>query len=218
MAIETFGVERQQHSRQSWLDCRNIEDEKRWELIDGQLYAMSSPSLLHQIISRQLVIQLAPFFAGGPCQLLFAPLDVKLSEHDLVQPDLLVVCNPDQLRPNYVEGPPQLIIEILSPSTHRHDRVRKLNLYGRAGVAEYWLVTPHLPLVEVLLNGKGLFTTVAACTERDTLRSPSFPQLQLDLSTVFANLPEQPPIDEVRESTPHDYAVREPAGPVTPGS
>ena len=129
-------------------------------------------------------------------------MDVKLSEHDVVQPDLLVACDPKQIQATYIDGPPRLVIEILSPSTLRHDRVRKLNLYARAGVAEYWLITPHPFMVEVLRHRDGLYTTVQVCTEHDILRSPAFPELNLHLQEIFDGLPPQPDLDEVREGVP----------------
>lgn len=186
----------------TFADYQSWEDEQRWELIDGQPYAMSSPSSLHQMLSIAFTVRLAPYFSGAPCRLLYAPLDVKLSDYDVVQPDLLVVCDAGQIRPTHVEGAPRLVIEILSPSTQRHDRVRKLNLYSAAGVGEYWLVTPHPFMVEVLHNVQGCFSNVGAYTENGQLRSPSFPQVQLDLNEIFQSLPPQPPLDEVREGVP----------------
>jgi len=183
-------------------DYCSWDDDQRWELIDGQPYAMSSLSPLHQAVSMELALQLGPQLSGSGCRLLAAPMDVKLSETDVVQPDLLVVCDPQQLRPTHVEGPPQLVVEISSPSTQRHDRVRKMPLYGRSGVAEYWLVTPHPFMVEVLHNRDGLFTTLKVYTERDVLRSQAFPALGLNLQQLFQQLPPQPPIDEVREELP----------------
>ena len=183
----------------TFADYSSWDDDQRWELIDGHPYAMSSQSLLHQAVSMELSLLWGQQLAGTGCRLLAAPMDVKLSDTDVVQPDLLVVCDPEQLRPSHVEGAPSLVVEISSPSTQRHDRVRKLALYGRCGVAEYWLVTPHPFMVEVLHNQGGLFTTQRVYTERDVLRSPSFPTLALDLRELFAQLPPQPPIDEVRE-------------------
>ena len=187
--------------RYTWLEVGDFDDEQRWELIDGHPYAMSSPMTVHQLVSVRLTGALLPAFHGKPCQLLVAPMDVKLSDHDLVQPDLLVVCDPRQLRRTHVEGPPRLIIEILSESTLRHDRVRKLNLYARAGVPEYWLVTPHPSMIEVLHNENASFRVAGSYTEHDSLQSVVFPQLKLDLGALFADLPDQPPIQEVREAT-----------------
>lgn len=201
-------MEKEREHRYRWLEVRAFDDEQRWELIDGCPYAMSSPQVLHQILSMQLISALLPHFVGTPCRLLSAPLDLKLSEFDLVQPDLMVVCDPAQFQGTHVEGPPRLVIEILSPSTMRHDRVRKLNLYARSGVNEYWMVTPHPPLVEVMKNGEGTFALVGNFTEKDLLRSCVFPNLALELEKVFAELPPQPPIEEVKEATPEYLARR----------
>jgi Uma2 family endonuclease len=192
-----------QDRRLTYADYRSWDEtERRCELIDGHCYAMSSPSAAHQAILLSLALQLGPQLAGGNCRLWLSPFDVKLTEHDVVQPDLFITCEPGKIRSNHLEGPPDLIIEVLSPSTLRHDRVRKLNLYARTGVREYWLVTPHPFLVEVMHNVQGTFTVSGNYTEEHQLRSPNFPALTFDLTAVLASLPPQPPIDEVRETAP----------------
>ncbi|MBT9585829.1 Uma2 family endonuclease [bacterium] len=193
--------------RYTWIDLPDFDGEQRWELIDGHPYAMSSPLTAHQLVSVRLTGALLPAFNGKPCQLLVAPMDVKLTDHDVVQPDLLVVCEPAQMLRTHVEGPPRLIIEILSDSTVRHDRVRKLNLYARAGVAEYWLVTPHPAMIEVLHNDNFSFRVAGSYTERDPLHSVVFPHLKFDLGPIFADLPDQPLIDEVHEASPEYLAT-----------
>lgn len=193
--------------RYTWVEAQAFDDQQRWELIDGHPYAMGSPLTAHQLVLVRLTGALLPTFAGKPCQLLVAPMDVKLSEHDLVQPDLLVVCDASQLKRTHVDGPPRLVIEILSASTLRHDRVRKLNLFAGAGIGEFWLITPHPALVEVLHNDGAGFRVAGVYTERDKLRSVVFPQFSLDLEPIFADLPDQPVIDEVREASP-EYLAR----------
>ena len=81
-----------------------------------------------------------------------------------------------------------------------------MNLYARAGVSEYWILTAHLPVVEVFSNQGGRFVVAGSYTERDVLRSPAFPDWALELAPVFENLPPQPPIEEVREATPEYMA------------
>lgn len=183
-------------------EVHNWDDDTRWELLDGRTYAMSSPSVLHQDVVLALALRLSPQFQGGPCRLYTAPLDVKLSENDLVQPDLFVVCQPRQNKGGYIDGAPRLIVEVLSPSTQRHDRIRKLDLYGKSAVAECWLVTPHPFMVEVYTNLGGLFARVCAASEKDGFRSQAFPELKLDLAELFASLPPAGALDEVREATP----------------
>lgn len=193
--------------RLTFEDYVGWDDDQRWELIAGQPYAMASPTALHQAVLLGLTLQLGTVFSGNPCKLWVSPFDVKLSENDVVQPDLLVVCDPMKLRATHLEGVPDLVIEILSPSTLRHDRVRKLNLYGQFGVPEYWMVHPHPFVVEVMSNREGVFSIMGAYTEVDKLTSPRLPELHLDLKAIFASLPPQPPLDEVREGTP-PYAGR----------
>ena len=96
----------------------------------------------------------------------------------------------------HINGAPDLVIEILSRGTQRVDRLRKLNLYARHGVQEYWLVTPFPFLIEVLRHREGLFEVAAVYSEAHTLRSFRFPDLQLDLAAIHAALPYT---DEMRE-------------------
>jgi Uma2 family endonuclease len=181
-----------------YTDLAQLDSELRWELIDGRPYALPSPSYLHQAILREFTVALTLHFRGTPCQVLQSPFDVRFSEFDAVQPDLLVSCG-YRLRSGFHEGAPDLVVEVLSPSTQRHDRVRKLNLYAAMGVPEYWLVTPHPFLVEVLSNEGGTFR-VSGNYASDTLRSPRFSELSLSLLELVALLPQQPDIaDEVRE-------------------
>jgi Uma2 family endonuclease len=188
--------------RYTYRDLQSFDATQRWELIDGQPYAMSGASRLHQELSRELLVHLTSQFRKTNCRVFSAPFDVRLSEHDVVQPDLLVTCG-DGLRPTHHEGAPDLVIEICSPSTIRHDRLRKLNLYAASGVAEYWIVTPHPLLVEVLQNDHGSFLMRGVYSETEQLRGHRFPELRLNLAEIAAALPPQPPIpDEVRETVP----------------
>ena len=183
----------------TWDEISQWDGDQRWELIAGIPYAMSSPSLLHQAMAMELSGRLWAQFRQGPCRLLAAPMDVRLSDHDLIQPDLLVVCQESQMHPGHVDGPPDLVIEILSPTTERHDRLRKLNLYARSGVAEYWLVTPHPFLFEVLSNRQGRFEIAGVYSEKDRFQSHRFPQLSLDLMDIHRALPYP---QELREPVP----------------
>lgn len=178
----------------TWTEMREWDGDERWELIDGIPYAMFSPSLLHQALAMELSGRLYPQFRDGRCRLLAAPFDVKLSERDVVQPDLLVICEQGRLQPGHLEGPPELAVEILSPSNERHDRLRKLNLYARSGVSEYWLITPYPFLFEVLRNRNGTFEIAGSFCENDLFASPAFPHLQLDLKDIHQRaLREAPP-------------------------
>jgi Uma2 family endonuclease len=193
----------------TFADYRTWDDDQRWEIIDGVPYAMSSPPVIHQALVGSFYLELAQGLRGKGCQVFVSPLDVKLSDTDVVQPDLLVVCQRDQLLRTHVEGAPTLVVEILSPSSTRHDRVRKLNLYARVGVPEYWLVTPEPPMLEQFVLVDGVYQ-VATHMDRGTLTSRAVPGLELDLDSLFQPVERSFP-DEVRERTP-PYAAAAKAG------
>ena len=207
-----MGIASRTDRRFSWDDYRAWDDGERWELIGGQPFLMSpAPSSRHQMIVTRLCAQLVRHFEGRTCIPLVSPIDVKLSAEDVVQPDLVVVCDRTRIIETHVEGAPALAVEVLSPSSHRHDRVRKLRLYAGAGVREYWLVQPHPAVIEVLQLAGDHYQIAGAYTDAETLRSPIFPDLALDLSTVFTlPIPPAEQIDEIRESAP-PYAAGPPA-------
>jgi Uma2 family endonuclease len=129
--------------RFSWADYQSWPDDERWELIDGIAYAMApAPSIRHQSIVIALAARLEQQLRGQACRPFVAPTDVKLSETDVVQPDLLAVCDPRKITESHIEGPPDLVVEVLSPSTSAKDLRQKRALYERAGVPEYLIVDP----------------------------------------------------------------------------
>jgi Uma2 family endonuclease len=181
------GMPAEERKGYTWDDYRAWQDDKRWEIIGGEAFDMTpAPALAHQAISRELECRLVTFFAGKASQVFQAPTDVKLSEEDIVQPDIVVVCNRDQMRETHIEGPPRLVIEILSPGSLRHDRVRKMELYARFGVQEFWLVTPEPALVEVFVLDKTSYRLHGGYGPDETVRSAAFPKLRLSLVGVFA--------------------------------
>ena len=148
-------------------------------------------------------------FRGKPCKPYVSPIDVKLSDSDIVQPDLLVVCDAAQIKRTHIEGQPALVVEILSPASTAHDRLRKTRLYEQAGVKEYWIVTPFPSLLEVFVLDGRSYRLHGVFGKEDALRSPSFPGLELALDQVF-DFPlepdEQPPA--VREPPAAAYPTR----------
>ena len=126
-------------------------DDERWELIDGQAYAMSpAPTRMHQEFVVELARQIGNALQGHPCRIYVAPFDVRLPRRNeaddqvdtVVQPDVAVICDPCKLDDKGCRGAPDWIIEILSPSSAAHDLIRKRALYERHGVREYWLLHP----------------------------------------------------------------------------
>ena len=170
----------------TWDDYRAWPDDERWEVIGGEAYAMSpSPTVRHQMVQMNIWAGLNAFLRGQECRAFVAPLDVKLSEMDVVQPDVLVVCKPGQIKSTHIEGAPALVVEILSDSSERHDRGTKMRLYAAHGVPEVWLVTPYPSMIEVYrLDGES-YRLVATYMPEDMLKSPGFPKLKLRLKDVF---------------------------------
>lgn len=174
-------------ARHTWDDYRRLPNDQRWELIDGDLYAMSpAPGLRHQDVSRELTVMLATFFAGKTCVPYAAPIDVRLTENTVVQPDLIVVGDRQQFRDTHIAGPPALVVEILSAGTYSHDYVRKLELYAAAGVKEYWLINPYPHVFQVLVLDQGHYRMHADHRGRvGAVTSPAFPGLEVSLSRLF---------------------------------
>ncbi len=127
-------------------DYYKLPEEQRVELIDGWIYDMAAPTSVHQIIITFLTAKLFAHIAGnqGKCMVLQSPIDVQLNCDDktMVQPDISVVCNRDKIIDRCIYGAPDLIIEVLSPSSKRRDTIIKLHKYMEAGVREYWMVDP----------------------------------------------------------------------------
>lgn len=139
-------------------DYLTWSDDVRYELIDGVAYMMTpAPTLDHQDIAGEIYRQLANALEGKPCRPYIAPVDVRLPKDDeadeaidtVVQPDVIVVCDERKLDRRGVRGAPDLVVEVLSPSTAYHDHKRKREVYERAGVKEYWLVDPVERMIHI---------------------------------------------------------------------
>jgi len=176
----------------TYKDYKNweLKPGERYELIDGVAYAMSAPNTEHQRISMVLSAELYSFLKDKPCQPFAAPFDVRLfyeedeSDDTVVQPDLVVVCDPEKLGTEGCRGAPTLVIEILSPSNTAIEMYRKKDLYASAEVPEFWVVNPDQQLIEIYrLNGDHYESTILR--RDDTAQSPLFPGLAIPLETIF---------------------------------
>ena len=134
-------------------DYYALPDERRVELIDGVIYDMAAPSSVHQLISAEICHMLRNEIEkrNGSCLPFAAPVDVQLDCDDrtMVQPDVLVICDRSKVIQRCIYGAPELIIEILSPSTRKKDMQLKAYKYANAGVREYWLIDPDAKKVLV---------------------------------------------------------------------
>jgi Uma2 family endonuclease len=181
-----------ENERYTYADYSTWNDGGRWELIDGIAYAMApAPGSGHQGISVRLSWQLQSFLNGKPCRLFTAPFDVRLNATDeddtVVLPDLSVICDRNKIDDKGCKGAPDLVIEILSPSSARMDKLLKYNKYQQAGVREYWIIDPDTATVQVsiLENGR-YYTTVYG--EEDAAPVAVLPGCEIILKDVFAEL------------------------------
>lgn len=171
------------------------EDGQRYELIDGLPYEMSAPGYEHQKIVAALHVELEfhqrerlKSSGGGepPCDILESPIDVILSDITVVQPDLIVVCNPAIVADGGVRGAPDLVVEVLSPSTAAKDRKHKRRLYEAAGVPEYLLIDPANRLVELYgLDADGRYSPPEVLDAGDALVLQVAPGFSLTLHHLF---------------------------------
>ncbi|WEN43759.1 hypothetical protein CKCBHOJB_03389 [Thauera sp. GDN1] len=160
-----MGVALRKEKHYTYADYLTWPEDARYELIDGEAFLMApAPLVEHQEVAGEVFRQLANQLDGKPCRPYIAPVDVRLPRADeadaaidtVVQPDVLVVCDPGKVDRRGVRGAPDWLLEVLSPSTAAHDQIAKRRTYERAGVREYWLVHPgdRTLTVYVLDNGQ----------------------------------------------------------------
>ncbi len=170
-------------------DYRTTPEDKRYELLDGDLLMTPAPNLKHQRVQFELGSRLGRFIKDRALgEFFFAPCDVVLSDHDVVQPDLLFVSREREhllSGGDAVRGAPDLVVEILSPATADRDRGYKHALYARHGVAEYWLVDPTDETIAIHRLRDGALAVAHTFGRGQTLRSPLLAGFALDLRDVF---------------------------------
>ncbi len=175
-------------TRLTYDDYLKIPDEKRYELIEGELYMVPAPDFNHQIVSRNIEFLLWDFVKkNGLGIVVHAPVDVVLTSEDVLQPDILFISNERRhiITKKNVNGAPDLIIEILSPATQERDKIVKRSLYARHGVREYWIVDPAGKKVEVMIPGSKGFNLHGIFFLEDILSSPLIAGFSLPLKEVF---------------------------------
>ncbi len=168
-----------------------LPEDRRYEVIDGELFVTPAPTTMHQVVKRRLERLIEEFVE--PRQLgivLDAPYDVVLSEYDVLQPDILFVSAARRsiVGPKYAGPAPDLVVEVLSPSTEDRDRVAKAKRYARFGVREMWLVDPEAKTIEVLVNTEEGFTRDALYGVADLVRSVILSGLEFPADPLFRPL------------------------------
>ena len=189
-------MQRQLEERFTYGNYRTWPEDERWELIDGVVYDMSpAPSRFHQGLITEFIFQFRAYLQDKPCRIYAAPFDVRLPDGDeadddivtVVQPDLVVVCDRNKLDERGCKGAPDLIIEILSPSTAAKDLHDKFNLYERVGVKEYWIVHPQDQTVMVFRREGEVFGRAAMFAREGQIKIPLLGDLVIDLEQAFSS-------------------------------
>ena len=197
----------------TYADYLTWPDEPRYEIIDGLPYLMSAPTVSHQDIVGEIFWQLKSFLRDKPCKVIIAPCDVRLNplksnkDRTVVQPDVLVVCDPKKLEDGKsVKGAPDLVIEVLSPSSARKDRLLKFKKYLQAGVKEFWIVSPEERIVytHVLVENRYF---VALYGREDAIPISVLEGCNIDLHDIFPPDPEEKKKNGPDEKTPEDYTL-----------
>ena len=182
----------------SYADYLKWSFEERVELIKGKLFKMSpAPGRGHQEVNRNLIIELGGFLKGKSCKVYGAPFDVRFPQkidssnsetYTVVQPDLCVVCDPEKLDDAGCKGAPDLIVEILSPSTSKKDLNEKFRLYEESGVNEYWVVYPAEKIIEIFYLVKGRYSRSQKYVDNDLVNSNVLDGLNLSIKDVFEGI------------------------------
>jgi len=177
---------KQNNKKYTYADYITWPDKERWELIDGVPYNMTpAPSTRHQSLVVMFSRVLGNKLSGGPCKLFIAPTDVVLSELDVVQPDVFVVCDKKKITEANVQGAPNLVLEVLSPATTLKDRREKKALYEKHGVLEYLIIDPMGKTVERHILKNGRYNAPEIFGVQDILPLHSLDGIEIQLSEIF---------------------------------
>lgn len=181
--------------RYTYADVLTWDENERVEIIDGEAVMMAPPlSRAHQGISFEICRQLGNYLKGKRCKAYSAPFAVRLFETDgdnpedvdtMVEPDISIVCDPSKLDKHGCKGAPDMVVEILSPSTQRHDRFTKFSLYQRAGIREYWIVDPDSKTAQSFILEDGHYSVKEFGTAGDKMKVNVLEDCIIDLSELF---------------------------------
>lgn len=185
----------------SYADYLNWNFKERIELIMGKIFKMSpAPAMKHQRIASRMASQMYDSFKNKPCEVFFAPFDVRLTVKDkktnqdiqtVVQPDICVICDEFKLDKRGCLGSPDLVIEILSPGNSKKEMKQKFQVYESSGVREYWLVEPKDCCVFIYtLNEEGKYIGHRPMTDDEIMYSHIFPGMKIDLAIIFEGMVE----------------------------
>ena len=167
----------------------DINSNDNLEFIDGEIYLLAAPSVVHQLAVTNLSTEFGIYFKGKECMHFVALFDVVLEDEGKthkVQPDLTVICDKKGLGEQNYNGVPTLVVEVLSPSTASNDFIKKMGLYMKFGVKEYWIVSPKNSTIQVfILKEDGHYSEPNIYSKGDIVRSSIFEDLEIDLDDIF---------------------------------
>jgi Uma2 family endonuclease len=162
------------------------DDGKRYEIIEGILHVTPAPSPTHQHAVGMLYRSLGDYFVmRGLGEVFLSPIDLILTFHDVVQPDIVVVAEPGQVSERGIEGTPLLVAEVLSPSTASQDRSIKAQRYAALGIPHYWLVDPEARRMECYRLEAGAYRLVIEAEAQGTVAHPDWPDLAIPLASLW---------------------------------
>lgn len=174
--------------RITYNDYVMIDDDNRYEVFHGELRMVPAPSMDHQGISANLFCLICTFVKGkGLGRVYNAPVDVVFDDDEVYQPDMVFVKGERRsiIKKNAIQGPPDLVVEIISPSSKYYDTVEKKEVYRKYGVQEYWLVFPGEKAIEVLTLEKLRYQEFSKAKRRGIVKSKTLADLEVDLNEVF---------------------------------
>jgi Uma2 family endonuclease len=172
----------------TYADYERLPEGAPYQLIGGELVMTPSPVPYHQSIARKLVMKLSSFVGEKELgEIYFAPLYVYLSETDTYQPDIIFISKErvSIIGEKMIEGPPDLVIEVLSPATAYYDLRMKKDAYEKYGVKEYWIIDPLQKAIEVFVNREGRFEPLSAAKGDGEVRSEILAGLRIGVNDIF---------------------------------
>lgn len=186
----------EKNKKYTYADYLTWSEEERWEIINGVPYLQAAPTWQHQAVLLELARQFANYLQDKSCRVFTAPFDLRIPEANekdeetinVVQPDIIIICDNSRLKKTGYYGVPELIIEVVSPSTGQKDKIEKFNLYEKAGVKEYWIVEPDEKVVMVFTLEEGRYGRPQMYSEEDKVKVSIFDDLVIDLKPVFERI------------------------------
>jgi len=172
----------------TYKDYLELNDDKRYEVINGRLYEMPAPHFEHQRISRDLEFIIWKFVKEHSMgQVIYSPFDVILREDIVVQPDIIFIStdNLKSIKEGRLFGVPDLVVEIVSPTSYYRDRYEKFKIYEEAGIKEYWLVYPGEKAIEVWILKEGKYELYSIASSEGKVKSKVLEGFEVDLKEVF---------------------------------